>query len=210
MNDVTVRPIHTILLVSTFAFTLVAGASAQATSSTPESVVHAFYANPDPGVCALLTPRGLRALVPNGALRPHESLLHYCVRLITTNPTSHVVARRVSMGQTRAVVRVSYRLVKDKPPSCPYTDTVFLVRTGGRWLIDGFRYSKQHTCPPKWIAWTSVLESQVSPESRELLASSTVKDLTAGSGLVFEDAGVHELKGIPEQWHLYRVLAVAS
>jgi len=27
---------------------------------------------------------------------------------------------------------------------------------------------------------------------------------------VFEDAGVHELKGIPEQWHLYRVLDVAS
>ena len=47
-------------------------------------------------------------------------------------------------------------------------------------------------------------------ESRELLVSSTVKDLTAGSGLVFEDAGVHELKGIPEQWHLYRVLDVAS
>ena len=40
--------------------------------------------------------------------------------------------------------------------------------------------------------------------------SSTVKDLTAGSGLVFEDAGVHELKGIPDQWHLYRVLDVAS
>ena len=47
-------------------------------------------------------------------------------------------------------------------------------------------------------------------ESRELLVSSTVKDLTAGSGLVFEDAGVHELKGIPDQWHLYRVLDVAS
>jgi len=44
-------------------------------------------------------------------------------------------------------------------------------------------------------------------ESRELLVSSTVKDLTAGSGLVFEDAGVHELKGIPERWHLYRVVA---
>jgi hypothetical protein len=27
---------------------------------------------------------------------------------------------------------------------------------------------------------------------------------------VFEDAGVHELKGIPEQWHLYRVLDAAS
>jgi class 3 adenylate cyclase len=40
---------------------------------------------------------------------------------------------------------------------------------------------------------------------RELLVSSTVKDLTAGSGLVFEDAGQHELKGIPEPWRLFRV-----
>jgi len=39
----------------------------------------------------------------------------------------------------------------------------------------------------------------------EILASSTVKDLTAGSGLVFEDAGEHELKGVPERWRLYRV-----
>ena len=40
----------------------------------------------------------------------------------------------------------------------------------------------------------------------EALISSTVKDLTAGSGLVFEDAGEHELKGVPDRWHLYRVL----
>ena len=40
----------------------------------------------------------------------------------------------------------------------------------------------------------------------EILVSSTVKDLTAGSGLVFEDAGEHELKGVPHRWHLYRVL----
>jgi class 3 adenylate cyclase len=39
----------------------------------------------------------------------------------------------------------------------------------------------------------------------EVLVSSTVKDLTAGSGLQFEDAGEHELKGVPDQWHLYRV-----
>ena len=44
---------------------------------------------------------------------------------------------------------------------------------------------------------------------REVLVSSTVKDLTAGSGLVFEDAGQHELKGISEPWRLYRVLAAA-
>ena len=39
----------------------------------------------------------------------------------------------------------------------------------------------------------------------ELLTSHTVKDLTAGSGLTFEDAGEHELKGVPDRWHLYRV-----
>ena len=39
----------------------------------------------------------------------------------------------------------------------------------------------------------------------EVLVSSTVKDLTAGSGLVFEDAGEHELKGVPDRWRLYRV-----
>jgi class 3 adenylate cyclase len=40
----------------------------------------------------------------------------------------------------------------------------------------------------------------------EVRVSQTVKDLTAGSGLSFEDAGEHELKGIPDRWHLYRVL----
>ncbi len=39
----------------------------------------------------------------------------------------------------------------------------------------------------------------------EVLVSSTVKDLTAGSGLVFEDRDAHELKGVPERWHLYAV-----
>ena len=38
----------------------------------------------------------------------------------------------------------------------------------------------------------------------EVLVSSTVKDLVAGSGLTFEDAGEHELKGVPDRWRLYR------
>ena len=42
--------------------------------------------------------------------------------------------------------------------------------------------------------------------AREVLVSSTVKDLVVGSGLTFEDAGEHELKGVPDRWHLYRVL----
>jgi class 3 adenylate cyclase len=40
----------------------------------------------------------------------------------------------------------------------------------------------------------------------EVLVSRTVKDLVAGSGLAFEDAGEHELKGVPERWHLYRMV----
>jgi class 3 adenylate cyclase len=39
----------------------------------------------------------------------------------------------------------------------------------------------------------------------QVLVSQTVKDLVAGSGLVFEDAGEHELKGVPDRWRLYRV-----
>ncbi len=37
----------------------------------------------------------------------------------------------------------------------------------------------------------------------EVLVSSTVKDLVAGSGLRFTDRGEHELKGVPGQWRLY-------
>jgi class 3 adenylate cyclase/pimeloyl-ACP methyl ester carboxylesterase len=37
----------------------------------------------------------------------------------------------------------------------------------------------------------------------QVLVSQTVKDLVAGSRLEFQDAGDHELKGIPGSWHLY-------
>ncbi len=47
--------------------------------------------------------------------------------------------------------------------------------------------------------------SQAGPS--DVLVSSTVKDLSAGSGLTFEDAGEHELKGVPDRWRLYRVVA---
>jgi class 3 adenylate cyclase len=41
----------------------------------------------------------------------------------------------------------------------------------------------------------------------EVLVSSTVKDLVVGSGLQFEDRGVHPLKGVPDDWHLYAMSA---
>jgi pimeloyl-ACP methyl ester carboxylesterase len=41
----------------------------------------------------------------------------------------------------------------------------------------------------------------------EVLASETVKGIVAGSGIVFEERGEHELKGIPERWRLFAVKA---
>jgi class 3 adenylate cyclase len=42
-------------------------------------------------------------------------------------------------------------------------------------------------------------------QAGEVLVSSTVKDLVAGSELAFHDRGRHELKGIPGEWRLYAV-----
>jgi pimeloyl-ACP methyl ester carboxylesterase len=41
----------------------------------------------------------------------------------------------------------------------------------------------------------------------EIVVSSTVKDLVAGSGIEFEDRGVRPLKGVPGEWHLFAVRA---
>jgi class 3 adenylate cyclase len=40
----------------------------------------------------------------------------------------------------------------------------------------------------------------------EVVVSGTVKDLVAGSGIDFEDRGAHELKGIPGEWRLFKVV----
>lgn len=37
----------------------------------------------------------------------------------------------------------------------------------------------------------------------EILVSSTVRDLVAGTGFRFSDRGVHELKGVPGEWQLF-------
>jgi class 3 adenylate cyclase len=41
----------------------------------------------------------------------------------------------------------------------------------------------------------------------EILVSSTVRDLVAGSGLDFAERGSAELKGVPGEWRLYAVAA---
>ena len=46
--------------------------------------------------------------------------------------------------------------------------------------------------------------------SGEVLVSRTVRDLSAGSGLGFEDRGIHTLKGVPEEWQLFRVTSATA
>jgi len=45
-------------------------------------------------------------------------------------------------------------------------------------------------------------------QAEEVLVSSTVKDLVAGSGIEFADRGEHALKGLPEEWRLLAVQRV--
>jgi class 3 adenylate cyclase len=42
-------------------------------------------------------------------------------------------------------------------------------------------------------------------DADDVLVSRTVKDLVAGSGISFDDFGIHTLKGIPDNWQLLRV-----
>ena len=41
----------------------------------------------------------------------------------------------------------------------------------------------------------------------DVLVSSTLRDLVIGSGLEFDDRGVHGLKGVPGEWRLFAVVA---
>jgi class 3 adenylate cyclase len=44
-------------------------------------------------------------------------------------------------------------------------------------------------------------------DDARILVSGTVKDLVVGSGIGFEDRGVHRLKGVPGEWQVHEVLA---
>jgi class 3 adenylate cyclase len=71
------------------------------------------------------------------------------------------------------------------------------VHTGECEVIDG-------KCAGLTVSIGARVASNAEPS--EVLVSRTVKDLVAGSGLAFEDRGEHELKGVPDRWHLYRVV----
>ena len=81
------------------------------------------------------------------------------------------------------------------------------VKSLGIEVRAGVHTGEVETIAGKTGGMAVVIGSRVGAKAQgsEVLASQTVKDLTAGSGLVFDDAGEHELKGVPDRWYLYRV-----
>jgi class 3 adenylate cyclase len=68
------------------------------------------------------------------------------------------------------------------------------IHTGECELIDG-------KCGGIAVTTGARISALAAPS--QVLVSQTVKDLVAGSGLVFEAAGEHELKGVPDRWRVY-------
>lgn len=58
---------------------------------------------------------------------------------------------------------------------------------------------------PAGIAVHAAARICATAKGGDVVVSSTVKDLVAGSGIVFEDQGLHSLRGVPGEWHLYRI-----
>jgi len=81
------------------------------------------------------------------------------------------------------------------------------VRPLGIELRAGVHTGEVETIAGKAGGLAVVIGSRVcaAAEPSGVLVSRTVKDLVVGSGLSFEDAGEHELKGVPDRWRLYRV-----
>jgi class 3 adenylate cyclase/pimeloyl-ACP methyl ester carboxylesterase len=61
---------------------------------------------------------------------------------------------------------------------------------------------------PAGIAVHTGARIAAAADGGEILVSSTVKDLVSGSGISFDDRGMHELKGVPDQWRLYAVTSL--
>jgi class 3 adenylate cyclase len=70
------------------------------------------------------------------------------------------------------------------------------VHTGECELVDG-------KCAGMSVTTGARIAAVAGPS--EVLVSQTVKELVAGSGFTFTDAGTHQLKGIPQSYRLYAV-----
>jgi class 3 adenylate cyclase len=81
------------------------------------------------------------------------------------------------------------------------------VRTLGLEIRVGLHAGEYRMIGAEAVGLALHIGTRVAAKARagEVLVSSAVKDLMAQSGIRFKDRGIHQLKGVPERWRLYRV-----
>lgn len=81
------------------------------------------------------------------------------------------------------------------------------VRTLGLEIRAGLHAGEYKVSGPDVVGLALHIGSRVAAKARagEVLVSSAVKDLMSESDVPFKDRGVHQLKGVPKRWRLYRV-----
>jgi len=81
------------------------------------------------------------------------------------------------------------------------------VRALGLEIRVGLHASEYEVSGADVIGLAFHIGARVAAKARagEVLVSSPVKDLMSQSQIRFKDRGVHQLKGVPKRWRLYRV-----
>jgi class 3 adenylate cyclase len=81
------------------------------------------------------------------------------------------------------------------------------VRTLGLEIRVGLHAGEYKVSGSEVVGLAFHIGARVAAKARagEVLVSSAVRDLMSQSGIRFRDHGVHQLKGVPERWRLYRV-----
>jgi class 3 adenylate cyclase len=81
------------------------------------------------------------------------------------------------------------------------------VRTLGLEIRVGLHAGEYKVSGAEVIGLAIHIGARVAAKARagEVLVSSAVKDLISQSGIRCSDRGLHQLKGVPERWRLYRV-----
>jgi len=97
----------------------------------------------------------------------------------------------------------------DAPPAAIGCATAIreAVRTLGLEIRVGLHVGEYNVSGPDVFGLALHIGARVAAKARagEILVSSAVKDLMSQSEIRFKDRGVHQLKGVPKRWRLYRV-----